>query len=332
MSENFVPKLIDDGSPYTEWAIGGTGMSAVTGANPYIMPMDFWLRATGQADPVPDNLAMQLGRHYEPVVANIFQGANDNYDVRYNFSGTDAPCRVMDQEYDFIQGSPDRILFQGGVPVAGLEIKTASCFTKNNWGESGSGDVPMHYLVQCLHYMGLTGLHDWRLAVLFLDDGQPNEYRSYQLHFDEEVWQYMREEAVKFWKQYVEPVVAPPMGETVGETTIQYFRKKYPADVKPMEMANDAETILITQLIDAQTELKNLEQQVEVYKASLMNAIGDRQGLTSSVGKVTWKKSKDREVTDWKAVAEALDAPEELIKEHTTTRDGARVFRVAASH
>ena len=330
MSE-FVPKLIDDGSPFSEGTIGGTGMSAIIGVNPYVTSLDLWLKVTGQAEPTPDNRNMELGRRYEPIVAEMFQGANDWCEVKHNFSGTDAPCRVMDPEYDFITGSPDRILFNSGRPVAGLEIKTANVFTKPKWGESGSNEVPIHYMVQCMHYMGLTGLRNWKLAVLFLDEGQPQEYRSYNIDFDAEVWNYMREEEIKWWRDFVEKMEAPPMEENVGETTIQFFRQKYPTHTKPIEAATEEEAVLIAQLLDTQNELKAIEARLETDKVRLMSLIGEREGLFSPVGKVTWKRTKDRSTVDWKAVAEELNAPDDVIAKYTTVKDGVRMFRATPS-
>lgn len=328
---NTIPKLIEDGSAYSERTIGGTGMSAVIGVNPYFTQMDLWLRVIGAVNQTPDNRNMILGRRYEPIVADMFQGANEWCEVRKNFSGTDAPCRVQDPEYDFITGSPDRILFDGNNPIAGLEIKTANVFSKRKWGESGTNEVPVHYMVQCMHYMGLTGLHDWKLAVLFLDDGQPNEYRSYNISFDEEVWSYMREEAVKWWKEYVEQMKEPPMYDTVGDTTIEYFRQKYPTNTQPIAEATEDEAVLMARLFDTQNELKALEARLEAEKTQLMSVIGEREGIYSPVGKITWKTTKGRYVTDWKSVAEEMNAPEEIVTKHTTQKEGVRMFRATPS-
>ena len=38
----------------------------------------------------------------------------------------------------------------------------------------------------------------------------------------------------------------------------------------------------------------------------------------------TWKNNKDSIKTDWEAVAKALQAPADLIAEHTTTKPGNR--------
>jgi len=43
----------------------------------------------------------------------------------------------------------------------------------------------------------------------------------------------------------------------------------------------------------------------------------------------TWKSNKDSSKTDWEAIVKALDPPKHLVAAWTTTKPGARVFRVA---
>ena len=48
---------------------------------------------------------------------------------------------------------------------AGLECKTASAYNADKWKD---GIVPMHYLIQCAHYMAVTGKKAWYIAVVIL--------------------------------------------------------------------------------------------------------------------------------------------------------------------
>ena len=48
---------------------------------------------------------------------------------------------------------------------AGLECKTASPYSADKWKEDS---VPEHYVIQCHHYMTVTGASAWYLAVLIL--------------------------------------------------------------------------------------------------------------------------------------------------------------------
>lgn len=328
MVDTNFPVLIEDGTDHSTGTIGGIGISAIMGVNPWVRPYDFWLQATGQAVPKQANAAMERGRLYEPVVAEMFGAANQNFVVRKNLNDSDTPCRVRDRRYEYITGSPDRILWKDGKPVAGLEIKTSSVFNRDQWGESGTNQIPKHYLAQCLHYMGLTGLREWYLAVLFLDENEPYGYRSFRLDYDDETWSAMREIAVSFWEKYVVPKVAPSLEMGFGQETIDYFKNLYRYDTKPIESANEEESALIGYLLDAKTEVELAEQRYETLKAQMMEKIGERSGVFSEVGKVTWKKPKDRETVDWKSIATELGADNEMIQRFTTTKETSRIFLV----
>lgn len=55
--------------------------------------------------------------------------------------------------------------------------------------------------------------------------------------------------------------------------------------------------------------------------------MGDASALAIAGETVaTWKKSKDSGATDWEAIVRALNAPAELIAQHTSIRPGSRRF------
>jgi hypothetical protein len=75
----------------------------------------------------------------------------------------------------------------------------------------------------------------------------------------------------------------------------------------------------------------------------LKDLIGNHSGVVTSLGKITWKRSKDAQVVDWKAAFDMLKedfmsihtvlnyqerqlAIDRAIKNHTTTRPGSRRF------
>lgn len=48
---------------------------------------------------------------------------------------------------------------------AGLECKTASAYNADKWKD---GNIPLHYVLQCVHYMTVTGKRTWYLAAVIL--------------------------------------------------------------------------------------------------------------------------------------------------------------------
>lgn len=316
---------------YNHKTIGGTGISAILGVNPYKSAYGLWLELTNSVSPTPDNEAMARGRQYEPFVANMYAAAHPEFTVRDNLHGDGETCFVRDPEYDFITGQPDRILWKDDRPAAGLEVKTASANTMTSWGEYGTDQVPEHYLLQTQQYMALTGLHEWKLNCLFFaEENRPITYREYELRFDPDLWQYMRNAAITFWHDHVETGVAPPLN-VADATVTRYIKERFPVNVNPLAEATYEESCIISACFAAKKAADEAEQLFEAAKTRLMLAIGDREGLFSDAGKITWKKSKDSSRTDWKAVVEAVGAPPEIITKYTKTTEGARRFLMSAA-
>jgi hypothetical protein len=86
-------------------------------------------------------------------------------------------------------------------------------------------------------------------------------------------------------------------------------------------------------------DLRGRRKQIEEAEAGLETAIktrmADAAALVGDGWRVTWRRTKDREETDWKAVASALLAsmPETersaLVGLHSVVRPGFRPFRIA---
>ena len=65
---------------------------------------------------------------------------------------------------------------------AGLECKTANAYNADKWKD---GKIPAHYMIQCYHYMAVTGKKNWYIAVVIL--GQ--EFKYAKISWDEEMIQ-----------------------------------------------------------------------------------------------------------------------------------------------
>lgn len=59
---------------------------------------------------------------------------------------------VTERGNPFMLADVDRLVYG---EQAGLEIKTASPYKWKDWK---NGDIPIHYQIQCNHYMAVTGL------------------------------------------------------------------------------------------------------------------------------------------------------------------------------
>ncbi|HSW43509.1 MAG TPA: YqaJ viral recombinase family protein [Patescibacteria group bacterium] len=117
--------------------------------------------------------------------------------------------------------------------------------------------------------------------------------------------------------------------------SLDSLRRRYPTD-DGTEIGADAE---ISSAIRARADLlaraKQLTTEADVLETAIKTRMGPATALVGDGFRVTWKRARDTETTDWRTVAAELlrQLPETertaLVGLHTTAREGARYFRVA---
>lgn len=137
--------------------LGGSDIGAILGFSKYRTALDVWLEKTGRIVNTIDNLPVRFGTFAEEFVASEYT-AQTGYSLVHSEQGIAHP------KYPYMVGHIDRFVFEtkdeltnelihsdGSCAAAHLlECKTASPFNQSDWGELGTDEVPMSYLVQCL--------------------------------------------------------------------------------------------------------------------------------------------------------------------------------------
>lgn len=159
-----IKKISTKGMTHAEWleirrkTIGGSDAGALCGLNPYSSPYSVYANKKMLIPDKPDNEAMRQGRDLEQYVAERFMRETGKKVRREN-------SIIYNSEYPFAHADVDRLIVG---ERAGLECKTAA--TRNDVLYS-SGGYPDYYYAQCQHYMMITGLDLWYLAVLVFQRG-----------------------------------------------------------------------------------------------------------------------------------------------------------------
>lgn len=114
------------------------------------------------------------------------------------------------------------------------------------------------------------------------------------------------------------------------------IRRDHPTD-DGTEIEADGDTAeAVRALLDIRAQIARHEATEEALKAAIQARMGDAAVLTGPGFRVTWKRTKDREETDWKSLSTGLltTLPETervaLVGLHTTVRPGFRPLRVVA--
>lgn len=304
--------------------IGGSDIAAIVGISPWSTPRDIYLDKKGLAEPEPETDAMYWGTTLEDIVAREYSKRTGRKIER---------CGVLFQhpEHPFLLGNIDRAVYDdpGKRPVVngeyrasrGLECKTASQYASADWGPDGSDQIPEYYKAQVQWYMGITGAQIWDVAVLIGN----RDFRMYTVERDDAVIDYLFSEGVKFWRDHIETDTMPPA------VTLEDIEAVCQGTAKERRFASDEITAAAKRYAEIDVHIKELKAEQEPLKIKICDFIGDAVELVGTDSKklASWSAAKPTSKTDWKAVAEEMAAPADIVAKHTTETMSARRFTIS---
>lgn len=290
-----------------EWLIlrktglGGSDAGAVCGANPYSSPMKVYFDKVTDSIEDSDSEAMRQGRDLEDYVAQRFSEAT-------GFKVRRARRMYRSVSHPFMIADVDRMI---SGEDAGLECKTANAFQAEQWKD---GAIPPHYLIQCLHYLAVTGKSVWYLAVVIL--GREFQYRK--ITRNEEILNRLIAVEQQFWNRYIlakkipEPDGSPACDEVLG----QVFQKAREGDEIPL-IGFDGKLARREQLLKTMEELekeqRQIEQEVKLYLRNHESAISEHY-------RVRWSNVDTRRLDTGRLKVEKPELYQEFLKVTSSRR------------
>jgi predicted phage-related endonuclease len=196
-----------------------------------------------------------------------------------------------------------------------LECKTSSAFSKNDWGEPGTDQVPPLYLVQCAWYMAITECQSADLAVLIGN----SDFRVYTIDRDLELEELILSHALHFWGEHVIEQT-PPEPINVQDASILFPKESSGLTIE----ANETLLESIRAYQDNCAKSQSLTTECDRLKLEILNYMGHAEKLTHA-GKTlaTWKCAKASNRIDTKALVQAHP---EIASAFTTSVLGSRRF------
>lgn len=268
-------KISTVGMTNTEWlalrkiGIGGSDAGAVCGLNPYSSPIKVFYDKTGSEIKELDNEAVRQGHDLEDYVAQRFMEATGLKVRRSNYM-------YQSIEFPFMIADVDRFVVGED---AGLECKTTSAYNADKWKD---GEIPLHYVMQCYHYMTVTGKRTWYIAVIIL--GQKFVYRK--LVWNDELIAKLVALEKDFWENHVAIGVMPaPDGSDIcNEVLNSYFRlEKKGSSIRLTGFDDrlDRRAEIMEQIERLQKEQNSIEQEIKLY-------MKDNEFAASDSYRVSW--------------------------------------------
>ncbi len=249
--------------------IGGSDAGTVCGLNPYSSPMKLFCDKTSEDLQELDNEAVRQGHDLEEYVARRFTEATGLKVRRSNYM-------YRSVEYPFMIADVDRLVIGED---AGLECKTASAYSADKWKD---GDIPLHYVMQCYHYMAVTGKRTWYIAAVIL--GQGFVYRK--LVWNDELIARLIAVEKEFWKNHVVAKVMPaPDGSKARDKVLNgYFgtvRKGSAISLNGFDEKLSRRAEIMEEINRLQNEQSCIEQEVKLY-------MQDNEFAASDKYRVSW--------------------------------------------
>lgn len=282
--------------------IGGSDAGTIVGDNPWKSPYALWLEKTGQL--VPEDISgtdpVYWGTTLEDIVAREFTKRTGKRVRR---------CGMMQStQTPWLFANVDRLVIG---EKAGLECKTTNAFNVKAWEDDG---LPNAYYWQCQHYMMVTGLPTWYIAVLI--GGQHYDYKCIPRNDDD--IDYLAQKEEEFWNM-VQTMTPPPIDGS--RSTTEAIQSQYPGgQTEPVELPQEAADALA--LIDnAKAERKRLDDVITTQENIIKCFMGDDEIATIGDRKVTWKNQKGRITVDTKKLKKEFpDVYEACMKQGKPTR------------
>ena len=259
----------------TDWlrlrktGIGGSDAGAICGINPYSSAMKVFHDKTSEDVEEQDNEAIRIGHDLEDYVAHRFMEATGLKVRKSNFM-------YRSVENPFMLADVDRLVVGED---AGLECKTASAYNADKWKD---GDIPLHYVMQCYHYMAVTGRRTWYIAAVIL--GREFVYRK--IVWNDELIVRLTEIEKDFWENHViaKTRPAPDGSKACDEVLDKYFgsaRKGSAISLDGFDEKLDRRAKIMEQIEKLQQEQNSIDQEVKLY-------MQDNEFAASDNYRVSW--------------------------------------------
>lgn len=249
--------------------IGGSDAGSVLGMNQYKSAYALWCEKTGRIHKEIDNERMRFGRDMEEYVAKRWEEETHKKCRKSGFS-------FQSVEHPFMLANVDRLVVGED---AGLEIKTTSEYNKDVYSK---GNIPPQYYAQCMHYMAVTGLSKWYIAIYIPG---VDLYCYEVLRSDDEINALIEQEE-EFW-DCVEKDIEPPVDGS--DSTADALYTLHPTeedesivDLSPLQQELDA-------LQTVKDKIKELQAIQKKHENEVKNYLGDSGIGATAKFKVTWK-------------------------------------------
>lgn len=310
-----------EGMTRDEWlrarrsGLGGSDAAAIMGLSPYSSPMAVYLDKTGQL-PLHEGSSEQArwGQRLEAAVAEgAIDTLNEDREKPLKIRRRNAILQHPDPSLSFVLANIDRQVTGHEAGPAVLEVKTVDKMAAARWED---GDLPERFVVQTMHYLGVTGWPHAFIAALI----GGNQLRVERIERDDEMIAALWQVEEDFWRRVTDRRPPPADGTDATREAIAAVFPRHQPDtevVLPVE-ARD----LFLQRAAAKAAEDAAAERRKAIESALALMVGDAETvrIAGVEEPVATYKAQTRRSVDSKALREAHPAIAEEFSKLSTFR------------
>lgn len=282
--------------------ITASDIPVLLGVSPFKCEADLADEKRGLAT-TESTLRMRIGLALEDLIAEEYEAKTGHKTRRW--AGL-----AVHPSIEWAGASPDR------------KRKGALVELKHTSSRSRFADgLPQDVEAQVAWQLGVTGYEHADVAVLLGDD-----LSVFEVDFDQSLFDDLLVVAADFRRRLAE-------GGPFSRNTAR-IKRDYPDDNGAEMVADSDMDAAARALVETRARRKVLEANEAVLEDTLKSRIGEFAVVRGQGWHATWKRTKDREETDWRSLAQGLlrqlPEPERtaLVGIHSSVRQGFRPFRL----
>lgn len=262
--------------------IGGSDAAIVLNIHPFRDAL--WLyhdkRGTLQPESREENESLHWGSLLEQPICDYYSASTGHKVIRQQ-------SLIRSKKHEFMIANVDRrVVGLGDGRRMGFEAKSDAWGI--GWGPSGSDEIPPYIMVQCQHYLAVTGWDEWDLGVLIGN----RDFRQYKIFPIESIITKLIDAEEEFWDRVKHGV--PPEANYEHRATKDLIKTLYPGTNGTVLRLPPVASKYTEVMRDAKAQKKIYEQVIEGCQNRLSMLMGEASAGLLDDGSCVIRKQVNR--------------------------------------
>lgn len=280
--------------------IGGSDISSIAGISRFGDPYTVYQSKINEELALGDDdkEVQAIGHELEPVVRNRYETKN-NVNITHHESMFRHPGKL------WMLASVDGLIEENKTI---FEAKSLNISRMEEFGQEETDEIPLPYYMQCQWYMHITGYKRAVLSAAFIDhnkyevieSGQSKTIlglvtiRNYEFNYEQSVGKEMDQLAKSFWEK-VESRNPADLEITDARDSANVINTVYSQESDELVNADEELEALVEKYHSARQQRLNSEKQEEELKNKIKRKIGEKAGVRTKLGAITWKETESKQ-------------------------------------